>query len=189
MQDSGSTVDLQGHALTANSLLVGWGGSSSVTVSNLGLVTLNTLEMGNSTAGSNLTLHGGDAIKSEISLMNGSVLTVDQVGGIGLTLDGSLTLERSSMDLVFNATGWDFRWQDPSGGGNWISTINGLIGTGAIVLDLPSGFSYQVVDQGGYTYINAISGAAVPEPLSIVMGLIGLSMAGGLALVRRRSTR
>jgi hypothetical protein len=34
---------------------------------------------------------------------------------------------RPHRDLIFNlntSPNWDFRWQDPSGGGNWISTLD-----------------------------------------------------------------
>jgi hypothetical protein len=83
------------------------------------------------------------------------------------------------MDLIFDAAGWDFRWQDPAVGGNWISTIDGMILSGQIVVTAPDG--YSVVDQGGYTYIQS---NAVPEPAS---GGIVLGAAMLLAIRRPRS--
>jgi fibronectin-binding autotransporter adhesin len=196
VRDSGSTLDAQGHAVTTNTLYAGWSGTSSVTVSNLGQVTLDNLYVGNSTVGSNLTLHGGDVIDNGINLRNGSVLTVDQTGGIGLTLNGTslsnLSLASSSMDLVFSATAagnWDFRWQDPSGG-NWISTIDGMIANGQINLTLLPGQTYAVEDSGGYTYIIGIGGSAVPEPSTLVLaGLATAGVAVGLTWQRRRTRR
>ena len=117
VEDSGSTLNAQGHAIAASNLYLGWFGNSPVTVTNLGLVTATNLDVGNGTA---LTLHGGDVINN-IDLQSGSVLTVEQTHGIGLTLNGtsrgSLAIDPSSMDLVFTSTSrmnWDFRWKDPS---------------------------------------------------------------------------
>ena len=36
VQDSGSTFDMGGHSITANQLLLGWNGSSAVTLHNRG---------------------------------------------------------------------------------------------------------------------------------------------------------
>ena len=177
IQDSGSEFDAQGHAITTNNLYLGWNGTAPVNVINLGQVTLINLYVGNGTA---LTLHGGDVINSQIDLQNGSVLTVQQTNGIGLTLNGTsssnLTIDPSSMDLVFTSTAldnWDFRWRDPSSTSNWISTIDSMIHDGQIVLSLLPGQSYQVADSGGYTYIYGIGGASVPEPSSIVLLCMG----------------
>ena len=88
-----------------------------MSVTNLGLVTVSSLQVGN---GSALTLHGGDTVSNLLSLGAGSTLTVQEANGTGLTFMGSsasdLTISGSTMDLVFNATSpndWDFRWQDP----------------------------------------------------------------------------
>ena len=194
VQDSGSMLNAQGHALTAYSLYVGWNGTSSVSVTNLGQVILTDLYVGNSTAGSDLTLHGGDVIQGLIDLRNGSTLTIQQESGIGLTLNGasssSLTIDPSSMDLVFTSTAldnWDFRWKDPSSTSNWISTIDGMIQDGQIELTLLPGQSYRVADSGGYTYIYGIGGASVPEPSAFALGCLGAAcVAVGLAWRRRR---
>ncbi len=189
VQDSGSTFNAQGHALTADTLLAGWNGTSAVSVTNLGLVTLNSLFVGNGTA---LTLHGGDVVNSEINLSGNSVLTVQQMNGIGLTLNGtslsSLTIDPSSMDLIFNlntSPNWDFRWADPSSGGNWISTIDSMIVNGQIVITAPQGF--EVIDQGGYTYVEGFySSNAVPEPSSLVLACIATV---GIAVAARWKSR
>ena len=47
IQDVNSVLDAQGHSITANLVYIGQAGTSAVTVSNLGLVTVNSLEVGN----------------------------------------------------------------------------------------------------------------------------------------------
>jgi hypothetical protein len=187
IQDAGSTLNAQGHAIAADSLLVGVNGTSAVSVTNLGLVTLNTLDVGH---GSMLTLHGGDTINTSITLSGGSVLTVDQTNGTGLTFNGtslsSLTIDPSSIDLIFTASSspnWDFRWKDPSGGGNWIGAIEAMIGSGEIL----GASGYSVYDSGGYTYIG-ISTASVPEPSSLVLACLATAVVAVSVARRRRDT-
>ena len=191
VQDSGSTLNAQGHALSAPTLYLGWNGNASVSLTDLGQVTLINLYVGNSAAGSDLTLHGGDVINNLINLQNGSVLTVQQTNGIGLTLNGtslsSLTIDPSQMDLIFNvntAPNWDFRWADPSSGGNWTSAIDGMIADGEIVIRAPQG--YSVDDRGGYTYVDGSYISAIPEPSSIVLGCIACV---GIVIGVKRSRR
>jgi hypothetical protein len=160
-----------------------------VTVGNLGLVTLNILEVGNTTLGSNLTLHGGGVISGGIDLRGGSILTVDQEGGIGLTLNGTplfnLTLDSSATDLVFMSIAvdnWGLAWKDPSSTQNSVSTLTTLIDDGEIKLTLLPGQTYQITNSGGYTYIDGIGGASVPEPSAIVLACLGAAGVGsGLA--------
>jgi hypothetical protein len=191
VQDSGSTLNMNGHSLTGYALDLGWNGTAPVTVTNAGLINVSELYVGNGTA---LTMHGGDVVGNSINLTGGSVLTVDQVNGTGLTLNGtsstSLTIDPSSMDLVFSTTtpgSWDFRWLDPSSG-NWISTIDTMIADGQIKLALLPGETYDVAVSGGYTYVFGVGGQAVPEPSSIVLACIA---GGGLTIAtawrRRRS--
>jgi hypothetical protein len=187
VQDSGSKLDLAGHSLTAYELLLGWNGTSAVTAINAGTISLTNFYMGNGTA---FTMHGGDTVSSLISLAGGSTLTVQQTNGTGLTLNGtslsSLTIDPSSMDLIFNlntAPNWDFRWADPSNG-NWISTLDAMIASGQIVITAPQG--YTVDDRGGYTYIDGLFATTVPEPSSLVLG--GLAIAG-VAIAMRRARR
>ncbi len=141
---------------------------------------------------STLTLHGGDEVTSSISLTNGSLLTLQETNGTGVTYDGANpTTTSSHIDLNFTATGWDFRWKDTyAPGGNWISTIDGLISSGEMVINLPPGGSYQVVDQGGYTYVKGIGVASVPEPSSLVLlSIAGASLAIGRQWRSRRARR
>ncbi len=182
IQDVNSSLDAQGHSLTANLVYIGVAGTSAVTVSNLGLVTVNSLEVGN---GSLITLHGGDTINTSIALSGGSVLTVEETNGTGLTFNGaslgSLTIDPSTISLDFTSnspSGWDFRWKDPNGGGNWVSTIESLIGSGQIT----GANGYSVYDSGGYTYIGT---ASVPEPSSIVLACLA-TLGVTVAMARRR---
>ena len=94
-------------------------------------------------------MHGGAVVSDLIDLSGNSVLTVDQVGGKGLMLDGtslgSLAIDPSTMDLVFTSTAtgnWDFAWKDRSNG-NWVSTIESMIGQSQIELSLLPGQSYK----------------------------------------------
>jgi hypothetical protein len=174
VEGAGSTLNGQGFNISANQFTAGYSTAGAVSVSRVGLLNLNQLDIGN---GSTMTITGG-VVNDLISLTGGSVLTVDQTGGTGLTLDGlsagDLTIDPSSMDLIFSSTGWDFRWQDPTGGGNWISTLDAMIASGQIVIPAPT--SYSVFDQNGFTYI---ADGAVPEPAStalICIACIGLSL-------------
>jgi hypothetical protein len=83
------------------------------------------------------------------------------------------------LDLIFTldtSTNWDFRWKDPSNGGNWISAIDSMIASGQIRITAPDGDS--VVDQGGYTDIMG-GVASVPGTSSQVLACIA---AGGIML-------
>ncbi len=191
LRDTGTTLNANGHAITADTLYAGNYNSSAVTLTDLGKVTLNDLFVNN---GTSLTLHGGDVIGNQLTLSGNSILTVDQVGGTGLTLNGTslsnLTIDPSQMDLVFTSTtpgSWDFRWKDPSST-NWISTLDTMIKDGQIVLS--GATTYSVVDQNGYTYIEGYTTQSVPEPSSIVlMCLAGAGMAAGAAWRRRRQSQ
>jgi hypothetical protein len=195
VQDKGSQLDAMGHAITATSLLVGQTGTAPVSVVNLGLVTLDTLQVGN---GSALTLHGGDTINKQISLTGGSTMSVEQTNGVGLTLNGTslsdLTIDPSHMDLIFTSIApgnWDFRWKDPATGGDWVSTINSMISAGQIELTLLPGESYLVANNpnDGYTYIFGVGGASVPEPSSLVLGCLAVSGLATATVWRRRRIR
>ena len=182
-----ATLNAQGHAITADTLLL----ENSLSVTGLGTVTLNNLQTSNAVGG--LTLHGGDVVNSQIELSNFSVLSVQQTNGIGLTFNGTSAAfeidSTSSIDLIFAANStpnWDFRWADPSGGGNWISTIDSMIADGQIVITAPNG--YTVDDRGGYTYIDGITVSSVPEPSSLVLACLATAGVAAWMRSRRRLT-
>jgi hypothetical protein len=186
VEDTGSVINAHGFGITAISLILGHFDTTATTVTDTGPVHVETLLLDH---GSTLTLHGGDTASSEVLLANGAVLTVQQTGGMGLSLTAAspgLSIDSTSkMDLIFTTnTGpnWDFRWADPSNG-NWISTLQALIASGQIVVTAPQG--YSIIDQGGFTYIEG-GFAPVPEPSSLV--LAGTAALAGLGVWARRRT-
>ena len=134
--DAGSSINANGFNVSTFSISLGVGGSGSVTVNDVGLLTALNVSFDQ---GSSMTVHGG-VINNLLSLQNGSTLTVLETAGAGLTLAGattdSLVIDPSAMNLVFNATGWGFRWQDPTdgSGGNWIGTLEAMIAANQIQL-------------------------------------------------------
>ena len=188
IENSGSILNANGHGISAILLEVGYFDAGAASVTNAGLVTVESLYMGH---GSTMTLHGGDSISSLLSLTGGSILTLQQTGGTGLSItDASpgLSIDSTShMDLIFTSTApgsWDFRWADPSSG-NWISTLQGLINSGEITTSTPAGYTYALVHSGGYTYIEIVA-SAVPEPSSIVLCCLGMAGAAAATWWRGR---
>ena len=189
VEGAGSTVNAHGFNINAGQLTVGYFNPYAVSVTNVGSILLNSLYLGN---GSTMSIQGG-VVNSLINLGGNSVLTVNQTNGTGLTLNGtslsSLTINPSSMDLIFNlntSPNWDFRWMDPSSGGNWISTLDSMIASGMIVITAPQGF--EVYNSGNYTYIGGLftPPSVVPEPSSLLLACIAsLGVAAGMTWRRR----
>src|SRR5262249_35152264 len=155
----GGSINANGHAISAVNLQVGVFGTGATSVTNAGDVTVGSLYLAH---GSSVSLQGGSSVSSLLSLAGGSTLTVQQSGGIGLSVtDASpgLSIDSTSvMHLVFNSTtpgNWDFRWADPSSG-NWISTLQAMISAGEISITTAPGWTYEVVDAGGFTYIEGV---------------------------------
>ena len=160
-RDTGSTLDMRGNELTAADVYFGWNGGA-VSITNPGPIATGNLYVANRSMVS--LPANGDDIAGQLTVSNSAVLTLLQEGAMtGLSLDGdspdSLSLTGAdALDLEFEGQqGWIFRWQDDTNGGNWTSTLAGLINGGQIMVHAPSG--YEIYDQSGYTYI-----AAVPEP-------------------------
>ena len=154
-----STLNMQGHSLSAASVYLGWEGyGQPVNLWASGAVTANILGMGSNSA---LTLtSGSDLVKSQITLSQNSTLTVQPSSVSGLTFNGpyasALTVnDTSALQLTAGGSSgpsWLFRWQDPAGG-NWQSTLSGLITAGGITITPSAG--YSLFDEEGYTYIAA----------------------------------
>ncbi len=158
LQDTGSTLDMGGHTLTANQIFLGWYGSSPVNVARPGPVATNFLYVGN---GSQVALLApASRVNTQIELSNNSVLTLQQPSGqfTGLTFFGGTASElnidnTSELQLAGSNSGpsWLFRWQDPSGGGTWVNTLTGSIAAGQVAVSSTAG--YSVFDFEGYTYV------------------------------------
>ena len=164
LQDDGSTLDMAGHALTANTIYLGWNGGTTTLLNN-GKITAGYLYVG----GANTpTLHPGDLVENNLYIYYSSALTVYQANGQlnGLTFNGiwpgSLGINNTSvLNLHLGQspfTHWIFRWKDPSSSGNWGDILTSLISAGRISISPSSG--YYMADQGGYTYIYGLPGAA-----------------------------
>jgi hypothetical protein len=210
VENTGSIFNLNGFNVSAATILVGQFTDQTVTVQRGATpgsltatdlyVAANTLNLISSDAITNLHLSSSALVTtpattlSLLSLTGGSTLNVQQTGGTGLTISSAsasaLSIDSSSvMHLVFNSTApgnWDFRWADPTSG-NWISTLNGLISSGEITITPAPGSTYAVVDTGGFTYIEGVSAAAVPEPSSIILSCLGIAGVATAAWWRRRS--
>jgi hypothetical protein len=127
LQDTGSTLDMAFHALSANQIFFGWyGGGSTMTLSNRGRLTANYLYVANqpfdlnaADSISNFSLSNGtstfNAPISGLYLSNNSTATTTAVGnitgnvgiyngstltlGADMTLSGSLNLQDNSSSL------------------------------------------------------------------------------------------
>lgn len=196
VENTGSTLNMNGHSLSANNLLLGQFAGQPVTLTNDGGISVNNLYV---SGGSDPSLHPGDVVNDLLSITNMSSLSVTQTPGqlTGFTLNGQsaddLSIDSTShLDLDFGVTSqpdWIFDWQDPNGGGNWISTLEGLIAAGEI--DITALDGYSIVDQGGYTYIetNGPSQSTTPEPSTgFLLGLVGTGMFVVLTVKRARSS-
>ena len=185
LRGAGVVLNANGHNVgAANQILIGWDGSGTPSVQNLGTLTTGALLLGN---GMQLTLASGQDSAGGIHLRGNSRLTAGASGGgTGLTLIGSsvnqLVIEQGShLTLSDNGTagGWAFRWANPAGGDH-VAALNALIAEGKIDFTFGGGYSVTSNDDG-YTYILV----PVPEPSSI-LALGAAAIAIGSILRRRR---
>jgi hypothetical protein len=164
LQDNGSTLDMAGHALTANAIYLGWNGGTTTLLNN-GKITAGYLYIG----GANTpTLHPGDLVENNLYIYNSSAPTVYQADGqlTGLTFNGtwqgSLGIDNTSvLNLHLGQspyTHWIFRWQDPNPASNWGDVLSSLINAGRISFNVTNG--YYMADRGGYTYIYGLPAPA-----------------------------
>ena len=172
--EQGSTLNMAGYPLSAPTVYLGWGYNQPVSLLNGGPISTNNLYVGGS---STVTLSGlNDVVNNQIAL-SGSTLALQQANGqvTGLTFHGAaasdLTLSGSSvLQLTAGSNSgpnWLFRWQDPSGG-NWQSTLAGLISGGSITITSSAG--YSLFDEEGYTYIAAPALSSGTAPAAILHG-------------------
>jgi hypothetical protein len=206
VENTGSVLNLNGFNASAANILIGQFSDQPVTVlrgatpgsltaTNLDVAanTLNLLAtdmITNLRLSQNAQVTTGARTLSSLSLAVGSTLNVQQTSGTGLTISTAspgLSIDSTSvMHLVFTSStpgSWDFRWADPTSG-NWISTLNGLIASGNITIATAPGSTTEVVDTGGFTYIE-LGPAAVPEPSSFLLGCLGIAGAAMAAWPRR----
>ena len=87
VQDSGSKLDMGGNSLTAYELLLGWNGSSAVTLDNRGALTLTNLYVGN---GMPFNINSGDSV-GNFFLSGGTSTLNATVGSISLSSGASAT--------------------------------------------------------------------------------------------------
>ncbi len=157
LQDSGSTLDMGGHTITAPYTYFGWYGNAPVTVVNPGPVVTAYLYVGNGAAPLRAN---GSIVSNQINVETNAVLALQQPNGqvTGMTYFGPyasyLNIDNTSMMQLTAGTNsgpsWIFRWQDV-GGVSWESTFNSMIAAGRISVSSSSG--YSVFDDEGYTYI------------------------------------
>jgi hypothetical protein len=131
----------------------------------------------------------GDALGS-LLLSGNSALTFGDAPGqmTGLTVTGQPVSDLSiaaGSDLLLEvngqASGWVFRWANPSGGDH-IADMQALINGGEITFSYLNGGSYSLSADSSYTYVNVIP---VPEPSTLLLS----AAAAGLIAVRRRKKK
>ncbi len=156
LQDTGSTLDMGGHGITAPYIYLGWYGGVPVTVTNPGPAVATYLYIGD---GSVPLRANGSSVNSQINIATNAVLALERPNGqlTGMTFygtsAGNLNIDNTSMLQLTAGTAsgpaWIFRWQHV--GGSWESTLNALIAAGRIAVSSSSG--YSVFDDEGYTYV------------------------------------
>jgi hypothetical protein len=178
-----STLDAQGHAITANSLSLGLVGGTNVQLLNDGAITAGSLNVG---SGTQVELHGGNDTAQSLLLSGNSDLTIKS-GPTGFTLAGTsisnLSIQdTSTLTLELNGLqpGWVFRWANPDSGDH-IATLTDLIDQGRIVFTVVNGGEYTLFSQDGYTYVFQ----PVPEP---ALSLLAASLVGLYLRRRKRQT-
>ena len=160
VQDSGSTLNMGGNSLTGYELLLGWNGSSAVTLDNRGASTLTNLYVGNSMpfninsgdSVGNFFLSGGtstlNATVGTISLYNGASATTTAAGGISnasfnqsnvetgstLTLGANLNMNTGFLNVQDSGSTLDM-------GGNSLTAYELLLGwngSSAVTATMPA---------------------------------------------------
>jgi hypothetical protein len=183
--DVNGTLNANAHAITASTIYMGYNAGRPAVFQNDGPVTATMWDQSN---GTQIRLnHAGDALGT-LLLEQSSTMTIGDAAGqmTGLTIgnaspSGVELVSGSDLSLEVNglASGWVFRWADPSGGDH-IADLQNFINGGEMTFSYLNGGSYTLTTDGSYTYINVVP---VPEPSSFA--LLGAA-AIGLARAWRR---
>jgi hypothetical protein len=179
------TLVAGGHAVGAPTIIVG--SSTPGTLQNPGGVTAVTYQ---EQGGSQVQWRTvGSAISGTLDLQGNSELTLgDAVGQVtGATLNGAqsselMILDNSILNVEVNglASGWVFRWANPTAATDHIADLQALISQGRITFTDLNGGNYALTSDPTFTYIVP---TAVPEPSTL---LLTAGAAAGLVWRRRR---
>lgn len=171
-----STLDAQGHDISANRLTVQYSsvepGSPDVRVLNDGAVTL--CDYLTVLGGVDIDLHDGNDSAAGLMLAGGSNLTIASAA-TGFTLTGMspdyLLVYDSTLTLELDGShaGWIFRWANPENRDH-IADLNTLIDDGSIAFRITNGGEYRLLSENGYTYIVQ----PVPEPSTILLTAVAI---------------